>query len=256
MKTELWKKRQAWSGFRPDPQQLSATCQMFRCDANVRENKSVSGSRSLPGRHTALAAQRRARRDRAAGRPRPLPPARHCSPGKPRPHTGHLLFLQQGAFGGKYVPAGLGHFPPRGPWPRLWPGSCSRRAAMVRASAWARRGLAVASGWISEGGFGKAALQWLHRHQVQPAPSSLRGSWGQRGGTDRRHFGSHSTWEGRMRRVWLPAARDMLGRGCSGLGIGPSAAALSSAVLATGAAQLCALDGPKRCHICHQSSHS
>lgn len=53
MKTELWKKRQAWSGFRPDPQQLSATCQMFRCDANVRENKSVSGSRSLPGRHAA-----------------------------------------------------------------------------------------------------------------------------------------------------------------------------------------------------------
>lgn len=108
-----------------------------------------------------LAAQRRTRRDRAAGRPRLLPPARHCSPGKPRPHTGHLLFLQQGAFGGKYVPAGLGHFPLRGPWPRLWPGSCSGRAAMVRASAWAAVQASVAwlvaRGWIREGHAGVAA---------------------------------------------------------------------------------------------------
>lgn len=123
-----------------------------------------------------LAAQRRTRRDRAAGRPRPLPPARHCSPGKPRPHTGHLLFLQQGAFGGKYVPAGLGHFPLRGPWPRLWPGSRSGRAGTVRAKPGPRHGLALVGGWIWEGGFGKATLEWLHRHQVE-----LGGSWGQPG---------------------------------------------------------------------------
>lgn len=57
-----------------------------------------------------------------------------------------------------------------------------------------------------------------------------------------------------MRWVWLPAAWDVLRRGCSGLAIGPKAAALSSVVLAKGAAQLCALDGPKHWHICHQSS--
>lgn len=49
-----------------------------------------------------------------------------------------------------------------------------------------------------------------------------------------------------MRRVRLPAAWDVLGTG-------PKAAALSRAVLAKAAAQLCALHGPKHWHVCHQS---
>lgn len=76
MKTELWKKRQARSGFRPNPQQLSAACQMFRCNANVRENKSVAGSRSLPGRHAAAhgSAPHEAGMELRGGRGRFLPP--------------------------------------------------------------------------------------------------------------------------------------------------------------------------------------
>lgn len=136
---------------------------MFRCNANVRENKSLAGSRSPPGRHTAArgSAPREAGTEqrRAAA---PLPPAGHCSPGKPRPHAGHLLFLKLGVFRGKYVPAGLGHLPLHRPSPRPWPSSCSGRAlsARSRGSA-AGPGGRVGRGAAGPGSHGGPAMSQL-----------------------------------------------------------------------------------------------
>lgn len=151
---------------------------MFRCNANVRENKSLAGSRSPPGRHTAArgSAPREAGTEQH-GAAAPLPPAGHCSPGKPRPHAGHLLFLKLGVFRGKYVPAGLGHLPLHRPSPRPWPSSCSGRAlsARSRGSA-AGPGGGVGWGAAGRGSHGGPAVsqllaRWAHGALALGTPS-------------------------------------------------------------------------------------
>lgn len=159
MKTELWKKRQAQSSFRPDPQQLSATCQMFRCDANVRENKSVAGSRSLPGRHAAAhgSAPRRAGTKLRSGRGRFLPPG-IVPPGSPSLMPATCYFCSKVLSGVNTSPLALGTF--------LWTGSCQGygpapaegKRPRVRAVHGLRCSLAGPSR-RQQGGFGKAAPQ-------------------------------------------------------------------------------------------------
>lgn len=138
---------------------------MFRHDANVRENKSVAGSRSLPGRQAAAggSAPREAGTELRGGRGRFLPPG-IVPPGSPGLTPATCYFLQQGAFRGKYVPAGLGHLPPRGPAPRPRRSSCSGRAAPGQG----RRVPAGRSTRLGAGGVGEQA----------PAPGARSGATG------------------------------------------------------------------------------
>ena len=181
MKTELWKKRQAWSGFRPDPQQLSAACQMFRRDANVRENKSVAGSRSLPGRHAAArgSAPREAGTELRGGCGRFLPPG-IVPPGSPGLTPAACYFCSKVLAGVNTSPPALGTFLCTGPCQGRGPASAAGARPRVRASAWAavqpgRSRPAAAGGRIWEGplrsGHAGAGQSWLPAGRVRGAPA-------------------------------------------------------------------------------------
>lgn len=138
MKTELWKKRQARSSFRPDPQQLSAACQMFRRNANVRENKSVAGSRSLPGQHAAAhgSAPREAGMELRGGRGHFLRPG-IVPLGSPGFTPAACYFCSKVLSGANTSPLALGTFLCTGPCQGHGPASAAGVRPWVRASVWA-----------------------------------------------------------------------------------------------------------------------
>lgn len=193
MKTELWKKRQARSGFRPDPQQLSAACQMFRRDANVRENKSVAGSRSPPGRHAAArgSAPREAGTELRGGRGRFLPPG-IVLPGSPGLMPAACYFCSKVLSGVNTSPPALGTFLCTGPCQGHGPASAAGARPRVRAGARApaqpgRSRPAAVGGRIWEGRSGAAtwrpgrAGSWQGgheglRHRGCPSPSAPAGA--------------------------------------------------------------------------------
>lgn len=192
MKTELWKKRQARSGFRPDPQQLSAACQMFRRDANVGENKSVAGSRSPPGRHAAArgSAPREAGTELQGGRGRFLPPG-IVLPGSPGLTPAACYFCSKVLSGVNTSPPALGTFLCTGPCQGHGPASAAGARPRVRASARApvqpsRSRPAAVGGRIWEGRSGAAtwrpgkAGSWQGgheglQHRGCPSPSAPAG---------------------------------------------------------------------------------
>ena len=221
-KTELWKQLQARSGFRPDPQQLSAACQMFRRDANVRENKSVAGSRSLPGRHTAAhgSAPREAGTELRGGRGRFLPPG-IVPPGSPGLAPAAGYFCSKVLSGVNLSPPALGTFLRAGP--RQGRGAAPAMGAQPRVSARARCSPAGPGRRRPQGGFGKAAPELPRRAGARgagtgaatEAASGPRGPWGRGAAHGDISVATAARREGRGG-PGLPAARvpgDVLGRG-------------------------------------------
>lgn len=163
MKTELWKKRQARSSFRPDPQQLSATCQMFRHDANVRENKSVAGSRSLLGRHAAPrgSAPREEGMELRGRHGCFLPPA-IVPPGSPSLTLATCYFCSKVLSGVNTSPLALGTFlctsPCQGRGPAPAAGAQPRVRASTRAPAQPSRRSDLGRADLGRAGLGRAGL--------------------------------------------------------------------------------------------------
>lgn len=167
MKTELWKKHQARSSFRPDPQQLSATCQMFRHDANVRENKSVAGSRSLLGRHAAprSSAPREEGMELRGGHGCFLLPA-IVPPGSPSLTLATCYFCSKVLSGVNTSPLALGTFLCTSPCQGRGPAPTAGAQPRVRASTRPRGSPAGDRIWGGQvwggqvwGGYSRAAMQ-------------------------------------------------------------------------------------------------